>query len=243
MSRLRLFAPIGLLVLSAGSACAPPVAQESTEIAARSAAWGEAFTARNMEALVGLYSEDARMMPPNGPTGRGREAVALEFQAMFDAGLSVTIETVEAMAAGDLGHRVGTYALSAGGSEVDRGKFLELWRKIDDEWKITADMYSSDWPAPGMAGTLVIGTHEVEDAERWLAAWRGEDSRRQEFAEHGVPSVKTFQSQQNPKVTGVLMQVEDMAALDAFLNSPEGQAAKAADGVKDKTLQIFTEVE
>lgn len=243
MSKKKLCSSIGIVVLVAAVGCAPPAARESSEIAAGAEAWGAAFTARDIDALVALYTDDARIMPPNAPAAQGRDAVAEEFQAMFDADLSVTIETTEAMSAGDLGHRVGTFTLSAGGAEVDRGKYIETWRKVGGEWKITADIYNSDWPAPGMAGTLLIGTHEVEDAEHWLQAWRGEGSRHEEFAGHGAPMVKNFQSQQNPNLTAVLIQVEDMAALEAFLSSPMGEAAKAADGVKDETLQIFLEVE
>lgn len=245
MSRTKLSALIGivgLVGLGAAIACAPPAAQESSEIAAGAEAWTQAFTDRDMDALKALYSDDARILPPNRPMAQGPEAVEQEFQEMFDAGLDVTLETVEAVAAGDLGHRVGTFTLSAGGEEIDRGKYIETWRKIDGKWLITSDIYNSDLPAPGMAGTLLIGTHEVEDAERWLAAWSGEGSRHEDFADNGAPKTKTFRSQQNPNTTAVLIQVEDMDALTGFLNSAEGEAAKAADGVKNETLQIFVEV-
>ena len=37
-----------------------------------------------------------------------------------------------------------------------------------------------------MKMTHVLITHEVEDADKWLAAWRGDDGRKAMFAEHGV---------------------------------------------------------
>lgn len=234
---------VGVLALVA-AACAPPAADESDEIRARSAAWVEAFNARDRDALVALYTDDARVLAANAPMEQGAEAVGATFQAMFDAGLTGTLESVEVMAVGEMGHHLGTYTLGVEGEVADRGKFIELWRKVDGEWRISADMFSSDLPAAsGMPDDLLLATHEVEDAEHWLAAWRGENSRHQLFAEHGAPFVKTFRSQEHPNLTGLLIGVTDLEAFQAMLASPEGEAAKKADGVKEATVRILAEAE
>jgi len=234
---------LAVLCLLIAVGCAQP-AQESSEIAAGSQAWAAAFNARDMAAVLDLYSADARLLPPNAPMGQGSESVQGVFEEMIAADLSVELDTVETLAAGDLGHHIGTYVLTAEGTEVDRGKFMESWRKVDGAWKMTADMFSSDLPVPGPPeGQTIVVTHEVEDAEHWLAAWRGEDSRHALFAAHGAPSVRTFQSPDAPNTTGLVITVTDMEALSALLNSPEGIAAKEEDGVKDKTMRMLAEVE
>lgn len=241
-------AVVPALLVSAGLlafvACAPPVAQESAEIAARSAAWAKAFNAEDVDALVEFYTADARILAPNAPMAEGSAAVRAVFEEMIAAGLSGELKSVEAMAVGDLGHNVGTYSLSAAGEEVDRGKYIEVWRKVGGEWKIDADMFSSDLPAASEPqGATLVFTHEVEDGAHWLAAWKGEDSRHAMFATAGAPKVRTLQSPDNPQLTGLIVTVTDTDALMALLNSPEGVAAKDEDGVRDQTLKVLAEVE
>lgn len=232
-----------IAVLAVGIACAPPAAQESPELAAKSVAWEEAMNSADVEAVVALYSDDARLMPPNAETGQGHDAVRAAFGEMIDAGLSVDLETTEAMAAGNLGTRVGTYVLtSADGTEVDHGKYIETWEKVDGEWLITNDIWNSDVQI-GAGTTTLIGTHLVEDGDHWLAAWSGENGRRADFAQNGAPGVRVFQSPGNPNLTGLVIDVADMDTFQAWLEGEEGAAAKAADGVKDETLQILAEVE
>lgn len=228
--------PAVLVALLAVS-CAPPTAQESEGIAARSAEWVAAFEARDVDALVALYTDDARVLPPNAAAMQGADAVRGVFAEMIDAGLSGDLQSIETMEAGDLGYHVGTYSLGIDGDEVDRGKFIEIWRKVDGVWLITADMFSSDLPAVP-EGDMMIAVHEVEDAERWLAAWRGPDGRRAMFAANGASWVHTFQNTDNPNLTGLLIGVTDMAALTGMIDSEEGAAAKAADGVIDP-IQVF----
>lgn len=239
---MRHLKSVALLLIVAGVACAPPTAQESPELAAKAAAWEDAMNAADVEAIVALYSEDARLMPPNAETGQGHDAVRDSFGGMIAAGLSVDLETTEAMAAGNLGTRIGTYVLtSADGAEADHGKYIETWEKTGDGWVITNDIWNSD-VAIGAGTTSLIGTHMVEDGDHWLAAWSGENSRHADFARHGAPSVRVFQSPDNANLTGLLIDVSDMDKFQAYLEGEEGTAAKAEDGVKDETLQILAEV-
>ncbi len=228
-----------IAVLAAGS----PLAAEDSSAAIRagSAAWEDALNAGELDALVALYTDDARVMPPNAAAAQGHEAVRESFGAMIDAGLGGELTSVMAATAGDIGHHVGTYEITTSGAVVDRGKFVEIWRREGDAWKISADIWNSDMAAAGPE-TLMIGTHKVEDAARWLAAWQGPESRREAFAAHGAPSVRVFQSPQDPNLTGLVIEVEDMNALSAWLASEDGAKAKAEDGVIDETLRILTEV-
>jgi len=228
-----------LFLVAVLSACAPTGSQPSSELAATTDIWTAALNAGDVEAVAALYAEDARLLPPNAAMTQGREAVRQEFGAMVAAGLKGELATLEAVVAGDIGYKVGTYTvMGPDGSVIDRGKFIEVWQQVGGDWQIINDIWNSDMPVPNL-----LVTHNVEDAERWLAAWRGPNSRHGLFAQNGAPSVRVFQSAQDPNLTGLLIGVTDMDAFQAMLESPEGAAAKAADGVVDASMRVFTEVQ
>jgi hypothetical protein len=112
---------------------------------------------------------------------------------------------------------------------------------------MTNDIWNSDMPAAPAAPmhsppkTHLMITHEVDDVERWLSAWRGEDSRHDLFKANGAKHVHTFRSADNPSLTGLVVAVEDLDALNAMLGSEEGMAAAAEDGVRQDTLTVLTE--
>jgi len=243
MKFLNLVTALLVIAVLASCAPAPPGSHESPEIAAAAASWLEALNAGDVEGIVATYTSDARILPPNAELATGHDAVRAVFGGMIDAGLGGGIETVEIRAAGDIGYHVGRFTLeTADGTMVDQGKFIETWRLADGEWRISNDMFSSDLPAMAPAGTTLAITHEVEDADRWLAAWKGEGGRHELFAEHGAPRVRVFHSPEKSSLTGLLIDVEDMEAFQAFLASEAGKAAKAEDGVKDATMSVLAEV-
>ena len=231
-----------LLLVVASVACAP-VSQEGAEIQARSAGWSEALNAGDIDALVALYTDDARLMPPNGPAAQGSDAVRADFGELIAAGLQGELKTIETRVAGDIGYRVGTYTLSApDGSQADKGKYIEVWRMVDGEWKISNDTWNSDLPT-GAGLTRAVFIHEVEDFAHWHAAWTGENSRHGVFAEHGAPEVTVYQNPESPNHVALEVGIENAEVFHAFLQSPEGAAAKAEDGVKDRGMQVFMKVE
>jgi ketosteroid isomerase-like protein len=231
------------------SACtqSPPSADPSV-ITDRADEWEAALNAKDIDALVELYEVDARMMAPNKPTAIGRDAVAEEFGAMIDAGLSVDLTSVEAVVSGDYAYNVGTYVLMEGDTQIDTGKYMESWHRGDDgQWRYTNDIYNSDHPAaapepaPMTPMSHLMITHEVEDADRWLEAWRGDDSRHKLFSDNGAAHVHTFQTADNPNMTGLVIAVTDMGALTTMLESEQGLTAAAYDGVKMETMKVYTD--
>lgn len=84
---------------------------------------------------------------------------------------------------------------------------------------------------------LVIGYHEVKDTKHWLAS----PKREEFFGPLGVTGVKTFVDPENPKRVAVLMDVPDMEAVMAALQTEAGAAAMEHDGVLADTLVILVE--
>jgi ketosteroid isomerase-like protein len=247
MKRLLALLPLLLIVTGCNQAQAPT---DPSVITSRSEAWETAFNASDIDALVDLYESDARILPPNGKMASGSDALRAEFGAMIDAGLSAELTSVEAMVSGNLAYNVGTFTLRAGEDVADAGKYMEIWHRGDDgQWRYTNDMWSSDMPVAAIAAakkapeTHLMISHEVEDADKWMAAWRGKDSRHKLFKDNGAAHVHTFRTADNPNLTGLVVAVSDIDALNAMLESEEGQAAAIADGVKMDTITILTEAE
>jgi len=246
MKKLVTLFPLILVAVGCTQGGAP--AADPSEITARSAEWDAALNAKDIDGIVALYTDDARMMAPNMPTGTGSDGVRAAFTGMIEAGLSVKLTSVDAVVSGDVGYNVGTYVLSAGDEQADIGKFLEVWeRGADGVWRISNDIYNSDLPAAApepsmpMEMTHVMITHEVEDGGHWLAAWQGEDSRENLFKANGAMHVHTLQNADNPNLTGLIVAVSDMDAFTAMLESEEGQAAAAEDGVVWETVTMLTD--
>jgi len=169
MRRLYLMAMLvsSLVIIGLALACkqqpppSPPDTRAADERAVREAdaAWSKAAAAKDVEAYVGFLAEDASVFPPNAPMQTGKEAnrkAASEMMASPGFALSWQANKVEASRSGDLAYTVGTYQTTVnnpkGKPVTDRGKYVTVWKKqADGQWKVAADIYNSDLPAPSAA--------------------------------------------------------------------------------------------
>jgi hypothetical protein len=83
----------------------------------------------------------------------------------------------------------------------------------------------------------VIAHHDVKDTDHWLAS----PKRQEFFGPLGVTNVRTFVDPQNPTRVGLLMDIPDMDAVMAAMQTPEAAAAMEHDGVLPETLVILVE--
>ena len=147
---------LAILVLVIG--CAQKVNVEADQAAIRNAdaEWSKVAGAKNVDEFVAVFTENASALPPNTPILTGREAIRKWMsELMANPGFSVSWQanTVEVSRAGDLGYTVGTYEFAlhdAEGNPIsDRGKYVTVWKKqADGKWKVVADIFNSDLPAP-----------------------------------------------------------------------------------------------
>ena len=150
-----------LAIVFAVAGCAPPTAPEppdnraADEQALREAdaAWSNA--AATADGFLSYYTDDVTVLPPNEPIAIGKESARKSIQALYDLpGFSVKWQAskVEVARSGDIGYVHGAYEITmndpAGKPAMDRGKFLEVWKKqTDGSWKCIVDMFNSDLPA------------------------------------------------------------------------------------------------
>jgi len=223
-----------------------PAENTGTTFSSRSGEWQAAMNSGDADAIAALYAEDARVMPPNMPATIGRSAVREAFGAMIDAGMSVELRSIATESSGDLAYNVGTYRQRVNDEVTDEGKFIEVWRRgPDGDWLMINDIWNSDRPMQMSRDDRphVMAFHEVEDIDRWVNAWRGENSRHDLFAAHGVAHTHMFQSESNPNLTGLVMSIDDMQAFNAFMASEEAAQAAEEDGVDLAETTLMVEIE
>jgi len=82
-----------------------------------------------------------------------------------------------------------------------------------------------------------MGHHDVKDTKHWLAS----PKREQVFGPLGVSNIRTFVNPDDPKKVGVLMDVADMDAVTAYMETQDAADAMAHDGVLPETLVLLVE--
>jgi hypothetical protein len=83
----------------------------------------------------------------------------------------------------------------------------------------------------------VMAYHDVKDKDHWLAS-----SKREEFfGPLGVTNIRTFVDPENPSRVGLVMDVSDMDAVMAAMETDAAADAMSHDGVLPETLVILVE--
>jgi hypothetical protein len=89
--------------------------------------------------------------------------------------------------------------------------------------------------------TTAILVHEVKNGDSWAEAWRkGRGSRQELFGKLGIKT-RTFRDPKNLDLTGLILEIPDMAKFQAFLDSDAGKKAMAEDGLKIDTMRLLVE--
>ena len=83
----------------------------------------------------------------------------------------------------------------------------------------------------------VLGYHDVKDTAHWLSS----PKRAEFFGPLGVTNIRTFVDPQNPARVGLLMDVSDMDAVMAAMQTDAAAEAMEYDGVLADTLVILVE--
>ena len=83
----------------------------------------------------------------------------------------------------------------------------------------------------------VVAHHKVKDAKHWLAS----PKRKEFFGPLGVTNIRTFVSPQDSTQVAVMMNVPDMDAMTAAMQTEAAAEAMAYDGVLPETLVITVE--
>jgi ketosteroid isomerase-like protein len=82
----------------------------------------------------------------------GKKEIESAFGQMLAAGIgSASLTTVEVWGNEALVAEEGTYTLmDKAGKEIDKGKYIVLWKMEDGKWKLFRDCFNSDLPPAPM---------------------------------------------------------------------------------------------
>lgn len=83
----------------------------------------------------------------------------------------------------------------------------------------------------------VIAHHDVKNTDHWLAS----PKREEVLGPLGVTNIRTFVDPQNPSRVALLMDVADMDAVMAFMQTQEAADAMESDGVLAETMVMLIE--
>lgn len=116
----------------------------------------EAFNAKESAKAAALYSPTGVVMPPNRALMRGRQFVQQYYDDRFAEGASdLEMTTSDVSGQGNLAYASGDFRLNLvskdGAKRRDRGKFLWVFRKNNNQWMIEYVIFSSDFTAPPAA--------------------------------------------------------------------------------------------
>jgi ketosteroid isomerase-like protein len=129
---------------------APVLAADQSDLAGRAATWEKEYNADNLNAVAALYAADGCRMPPNQETSNGSAAILAQLKSGKEQGIAkVKIGVTSAESMGDMGWGSGTYEIiGADGAQVDKGKWMDVSKKVKGSWKIQCDIWNSNMPLP-----------------------------------------------------------------------------------------------
>jgi ketosteroid isomerase-like protein len=103
---------------------------------------------KNDVSIVNLYTEDGCLMIPNEPSKCGRTALEKDFKDTYAAGKIRGVKFITQNIYGDgkdyITEEGNWQVLDLKGKMIDDGKYLKLWKKTKEGWKIFKDLFNSN---------------------------------------------------------------------------------------------------
>ena len=115
-----------------------------------------AFTNRDFDAVLRCYADDAVLLAPGRPAAAGKAAISAELQAAFaDPNVDVVVQAARIEVAADdrlasawgTGLTTITDPRTQGRTRI-ASKWLAVYRREADGWKVVADAFNVDAPMP-----------------------------------------------------------------------------------------------
>lgn len=118
-----------------------------TAIQTANRAFMTAFKSRDAGAIAKLYTTGAQLLPPNSDAIGGEAGIRDFWQGAMNLGVTeALLETVDVDAAGATVIETGRYRLLAGGTALDSGKYLVVWKNDAGSWKLHRDIWNTSQP-------------------------------------------------------------------------------------------------
>jgi ketosteroid isomerase-like protein len=111
--------------------------------------YGQAFATGDSSLFLGAYASDACILAPNAPQLCGSDALLHVYKFIRKTGVrNITFTTIDLFGqTKDYVTEQGAYEMfDADAHSLGKGKYLVIWKKTTDGWRMFRDMFNSNEP-------------------------------------------------------------------------------------------------
>jgi ketosteroid isomerase-like protein len=114
-------------------------------ITEKNARFTEAHITGDSAVLIDYFTPDARVLGPNAEAVVGQASIA-ELNAQYVGYGIKEFTEVTTNFYGDENYLIdeGTYFMRYGEDVVEEGKYLNVWKQVDGEWRVCANMWNTN---------------------------------------------------------------------------------------------------
>lgn len=116
----------------------------------KNAAFAKAFITGDSAGMVNNYTVDGKIFAPNAAAVIGRPAISALVSQYLKIGIKEFHDVTTALYGNeDNLIEEGNFFMGDGkGNTIDKGNYIDIWRKVDGEWKVYSNMFNSSLPLP-----------------------------------------------------------------------------------------------
>lgn len=146
-------APLLVCLLATMSACAAPAPFDldaaRREIAELNSRFTQAHLAGDVALIDAMFTSDATSYPPGGAAVTGAQALHDFTAGYIAAGLTeFREESTDFYGNAEVVVDAGTYVVTYGPDKMtERGKYLNVWKRVNGTWRIQSNIWNADAPA------------------------------------------------------------------------------------------------
>jgi ketosteroid isomerase-like protein len=98
--------------------------------------------------LANMFTSDGKSMEPNEPSFNGRAKIQTHYSIVMSAGANKLGLTTTGLWGDEymLAEEGEFIFMDKDGNQLDKGKYIVLWKQEDGSWKLFRDCYNSDLP-------------------------------------------------------------------------------------------------
>jgi ketosteroid isomerase-like protein len=103
----------------------------------------DAVNSGNVDACVGIFTDDAEVLQEDAAVVRGKQAIQEFCAGQIHPELSLDTTTTMSTVSGSLAFEQGTYRFRNVkiGANVEFGEYLNVWKRDGDRWRLFRSMY------------------------------------------------------------------------------------------------------
>jgi uncharacterized protein (TIGR02246 family) len=114
------------------------------------------FNAKDAAKVAALYADDAVLMLAGEPLLKGRSSIEAHYREQFKVPFTkLQVKPMESVISGNTAYEAGTSAVTmprstANGNaapRVDNGKYVVIYKRVGNAWKIAYDISNDDQPS------------------------------------------------------------------------------------------------